>query len=84
MITSQSLGFKNKKKKANHNIVWLPDLWGAQPSELMKASLTKLFHHTAHLEKEASRCGKVLQSISGTLVYGHWRRTNDTTHFLSS
>lgn len=52
-------------------MVWLLDMWGPWPSELMKASFTKLFHHTAHIVEEASTCGKVLQSISGTLVYGH-------------
>lgn len=66
-----------KKEKANSLVAM-----GPGPSELMKASLTKRFHHTAHREEEASTCGKVLQSISGTLVYGHWRRTNDTAHFL--
>lgn len=68
----------------NHNVVKekANSLVATGPSELMKASLTKRFHHTAHREEEASTCGKVLQSISGTLVYGHWRRTNDTAHFL--
>lgn len=57
-ITSHSSG--KKKKRTNHNIVWLPDPWGPRHSELMKAS-HKLFPHTAHLEEEASMCGKVLQ-----------------------